>query len=120
MTRLKFWNRDRDDPDTLTKRESTLSRLLDDITVLEVNTIIKEGSMTMSPPHDQIEDILQGIFIKYKQRLALIQNKYSLGNSFGVLDSSSVKDFHERVKSMMEFLNGKNDRPEITLENVDY
>jgi hypothetical protein len=62
------------------KKESNIRNLLDDLTTLEVNTIIKRG-MVAAPMPQSIEEVLQSIFIKYKERLKIIFNTYEFDQS---------------------------------------
>jgi hypothetical protein len=56
-------------------RESVLSQLLDDLTNLEVNTVVKDG-MLASPGRKRYYDIVKDIFDKYRIKFERIILKY--------------------------------------------
>ena len=102
-------------------KQSTISKLLDDITTLEINTIIKRG-MVAAPQPQSIEELLQHIFINYKQRLKIIFNKYGFSQSeFNFKEAVSVEEFHKKLKDFGKLLSGDNGKkPKIILEEQDF
>jgi len=102
------------------KKESTISNLLDDLTTLEVNTIIKRG-MVAAPMPQSIEEILQAIFIKYKERLKIIFNTYEFDESkYNFKTATTVEEFHKELKSFGKWMQGEGKEPRVKLAELDY
>ncbi len=86
-------------------KESTLRQLFDDITTLEINTIIKRG-MVAAPMPQSIEETLQHIFIEYKRRLRIIFNTYDLDiDEYNIMPAMTVAEFHAALKNFGRFMN---------------
>ncbi|MEJ2594965.1 MAG: hypothetical protein P8100_07530 [bacterium] len=89
-------------------KESTLRQLFDDITTLEINTIIKRG-MVAAPMPQSIEETLQHIFIEYKRRLRIIFNTYDLNiDDYEIMPAMTVADFHAELKKFAHYMQENN------------
>jgi hypothetical protein len=87
--------------DSNSDQAGTISRLLDDLTHLEINTIIKAG-MTAAPPPDSIEETLQILFNEYKDRMSVILVKNDIGPDFGN-DFNQCRTFHDLHTMLLKF-----------------
>ena len=99
------------------KKAGTISRLLDDLTHLEINTIIKKG-MTAAPPPDSIEETLQILFNGYKERMTiiLVENNIDQGAGFDFSACKSMLSLHEMLLRLRKHL----DEQAIRLVEFDY
>jgi hypothetical protein len=99
------------------EKTSTISKLLDDLTTLEINTIIKRG-MVAAPMPQSIEEILQQIFINYKWRLNIIFNSYDEIDKevFNFKEAKSVEEFDSELKKLGNFMVENN----FKLSEIDY
>lgn len=99
------------------KKAGTISRLLDDLTHLEINTIIKKG-MTAAPQPDSIEETLQILFNEYKERMAiiLIDNNIDTAEGFDFSLCKSISNLHDLLLKLRTYL----DSQTIRLVEFDY
>lgn len=101
-----FWKKNKD-PGDLEKKQSTFSKILDDLTTLEINTIIKKGMTAVAPP-ERVEETVQGLLVRYKTRMDRII--YNNSEDFPELDSFNFendwtyKQFHEQLIKFKEKL----------------
>lgn len=100
-----------------TQKAGTISRLLDDLTTLEINTIIKSG-MTAAPQPDSIEETLELLLNKYTERMVIIMSNNNIGSDSGFDFSAchTVKVFHNKL---IEF-KGYMDKQDIRLYEFDF
>lgn len=89
------------DSKELRDKQGIFSKILDDLTTLEINTIIKKG-MSATPPPERIEETVQGLLFKYKKRIIRIIYKNSsevpVELAFDFDDDFSIKAFHEHLE----------------------
>ncbi len=84
------------------RKEHVFGKMLDDLTTLEINTIIKDG-MTASVPPENIEKTLKELLDRYKDRMELIvynnSDVFDSNNGFNTSfsDHRSIKTFHEHL-----------------------
>jgi hypothetical protein len=99
------------------KTASTISRMLDDLTHLEINTIIKKG-MTAAPQPDSIEETLQILFNGYKERMAIIllENDIDPGTDFDFSLCKTIYSFHNLLLAFRKHM----DDHQIRLVEFDY
>lgn len=112
MSLIYFWKKDEN-----RDKAGTISRLLDDLTHLEINTIIKTG-MTAAPPPDSIEETLQILFNEYKDRMSVVLVNNDIGADAG-FDFTKCKSFHDLHK-MLLVLREYMDLKSIRLIEFDY
>ena len=100
-----------------TKNASTINRMLDDLTHLEINTIIKKG-MTAAPQPDSIDETLQILFNEYKERMAiiLIENNVEPGTGFDFSVCKTVKSLHDLLLKLRTYFDDNG----IRLVEFDY
>lgn len=97
-------------------KSSTIEKLLEDITTLEINTIIKRG-MIAAPMPQSMEEIVQALFKKYKRRLSIIFNKYDINkDDFDFRSAKTVEQFHAKLKALQKFIRIEN----IKFQEQDY
>ena len=102
------------------KKESNIKNLLEDLTTLEVNTIIKRG-MVAAPMPQSIEEVLQAIFIKYKERLKIIFNTYDFDKTkYNFKTATTVEGFHKELKSFGKWMQGDGPEPAHKLAEQDF
>jgi hypothetical protein len=99
------------------KKATTIHRMLDDLTHLEINTIIKKG-MTAAPQPDSIEETLQILFNEYKERMAIILLDNAIDSDAG-FDFSLCKTMHSFHDLLLKFRKYMDDH-EIRLVEFDY
>jgi hypothetical protein len=92
-------------------KAGTISRLLDDLTHLEINTIIKSG-MTAAPPPDSIEETLQLLFCEYKERMVIIlsTNDIDAEDRFDFDKCKSFEQLHTMLKDLRRYMDEKDIR----------
>lgn len=105
--------------ENVNQKASTISKLLDDITTLEINTIIKDG-MTAAHQPESIEDTLRLLFVRYIRRMNMIINKYGFNDSFFFKESTTVESFHRKLKDFRKFLLPSDTKPETRIDDEDY
>jgi hypothetical protein len=108
-----------DETENEEQKASTISKLLDDITTLEINTIIKDG-MTAAHQPESIEDTLRQLFVDYIRRMNLIINKYGFKDEFNFSESKTVESFHRKLKDFRKFLLPGDTKPETRIDENDY
>jgi len=92
----------------------TISELLDDLTHLEINTIIKEG-MTATQPPNKINDVITGLFEVYKERIELILNRNDVDfNLVDGIDTFSL--LHQQLIKLKSHM----DELKLRLDERDY
>lgn len=117
---MGWFSKKKKETEDVKKKESTISNLLDDLTTLEINTIIKRG-MVAAPMPQSIEEILQSIFIKYKERLKIIFNTYDFDESeFNFKTATTVEHFHGKLKEFGSWMQGDGKEPFVKLAEMDF
>lgn len=97
------------------QNKSVVSRLLDDLTHLEINTIIKKG-MTSAPQPERIEEVLYVLMSNYKEKLQVIVRRNEV--EFGI-DEDKITSYSQLYDSM-DNLNDRMDQEGIRIEEGDY
>lgn len=99
------------------QKASTISRMLDDLTHLEINTIIKKG-MTAAPQPDSIEETLQILFNEYKERMTIIllENDIDTDAGFDFSLCKTMHSFHDHLLKLRKYM----DDHEVRLVEFDY
>ncbi len=98
---MGLFNRNRTSKE-VRKKEHVFSKMLDDLTTLEINTIIKDG-MTASVPPENIERTLKDLLERYKDRIGLIVYNNSHVFDTGV-DFDTDFSRHKSFKGLYEHL----------------
>lgn len=112
---MAWWNSKKDSGNG--EKAGTISRMIDDLTNLEINTILK-GGMTAAPQPDSIEETLQLLLEEYKARMAVIENKNDVEPDAS-RDFSTCRSFaqlHSRLLALRSYL----DQNKMKLIEFDY
>lgn len=92
-----------------------ISKLLDDLTHLEINTIIKKG-MTSAPQPEEIEEVLSVLLSDYKERLGIIHNRNNIEKKIDVEGVKSYKDLYTELHDLSTYM----DTQQIWLDDGDF
>jgi hypothetical protein len=95
--------------------KTVISKLLDDLTHLEINTIIKKG-MTSAPQPEEIEEVLYILLADYKERLEVIIKRNDLRFPIDEDKINSFGELYENLDRMNRFM----DQNDIRIEEGDY
>lgn len=95
--------------------KSIISRLLDDLMHLEVDTIIKKG-MTSAFQPEEIEDVLRVLLARYREKLAIIVQRNDLQKSFKPEEIISYENLYSILDEISKYM----DVQDIRLEESDY
>jgi len=103
------------------KQQTTFGKILDDLTTLEINTIIKKGMSATEPP-ERIEETVKGLLERYKKRIYLIfynNSDFNVPEGICIQDDFSIKTFHKDIITIKEMLDeeGKHGN---RLDETDY
>jgi len=103
------------------KQQNTFGKILDDLTTLEINTIIKKGMSATEPP-ERIEETVKGLLDRYKKRIDLIfynNTDFNVPEGICIQDDFSIKTFHKDIITIKEMLDeeGKHGN---RLDETDY
>ena len=97
------------------KDKSVVSRLLDDLTHLEINTIIKKG-MTSAPQPEHIEEVLYVLLSNYKEKLCVMVTRNDV--DFDVKEDNITS--YAQLYAALDNLNKYMDDNDVRLEEGDY
>lgn len=102
------------------EEQGTFSKILEDLTTLEINTIIKKGMSATAPP-ERIEDTVKGLFKRYKDRVNLmfLRSEFSFPDGVNINNNKTFEDFHislTKIKTMLDEEGNKGNR----MEETDY
>ena len=95
--------------------KSWTAGLLDDLTHLEINTVIKHG-MTATAQPDTLEETVATLVSRYRAKLESILRKNEVEFSVAASAHYTIKDFHDELKRLQTEL----DNQDIRLEEADY
>ncbi len=98
-----------------TQNKFVISKLLDDLTHLEINTIIKKG-MTSAPQPEEIEEVLYVLLSNYKEKLKVIIKRNELDKNIDEDKIHSYADLYDNLDLLNKFM----DQNQIRLDEVDY
>jgi hypothetical protein len=106
---------------TIKKQQNTFGKILDDLTTLEINTIIKKGMSATEPP-ERVEETVKGLLDRYKKRIDLIfyeNSEFSIPENVCIDDDLSIEAFHNdliKIKKMLD----KEGKHGNRLDETDY
>lgn len=97
------------------KNKTVISRLLDDLTTLEINTIIKKG-MTSAPQPEQIEEVLSVLLANYREKICVIVARNDL--DFDVKEDSinSYSQLYTNLDGLDKFMTNN----DVRMDEGDY
>ncbi len=97
------------------KNKFVISKLLDDLTNLEINTIIKKG-MTSAPQPEHIEEVLYVLLTNYKEKLCVMVRRNEVEFDIKEDDITSYAQLYTALDNLNKFM----DDNDIRLEEGDY
>ena len=105
-------------------KETIFAKILDDLTTLEINTIIKKGMNAVAPP-ENIEETLRILLSRYKMRMNRIV--YYNSDVFDQYDDfekdfsehNSYKEFHDHLKECKQRLDDSG-KEGVRIDDIDY
>lgn len=97
------------------ENKTVIGKLLDDLTHLEINTIIKKG-MTSAPQPEEIEEVLKVLLEDYKDKLGTIHNRNKIDEVITLEAVMSYKDFYTVLHKLSKFMKAN----DIWLDDGDY
>lgn len=89
--------------ETNEKNKSIISQMLDDLTTLEINTIIKESMSAADPPED-VGIMLHGLLEGYKSRIDVILYDNGLSQLFDADKCNTYEKLFNDIKSILAHL----------------
>jgi len=118
------WLRRNKNTNSTGHKETVFAKILDDLTTLEINTIIKKGMNAASPPED-IAETLKMLLDRYKMRMNRIV--YHNSDVFDRYDDPekdfsehrSYKEFHDHLKECKQKLDERG-KSGVRIEDIDY
>lgn len=99
------------------KNTSVISDLLDDLTHLEINTIIKE-SMTAAAPPENTGEMMKGLMERYRERIDKTLYENGLSDLFNKDNCTSFKAMQEALSNIFGYLKSQNIRIEDNEYNI--
>lgn len=97
------------------KKQKWIAGLLDDLTHLEINTIVKFG-MTGAEQPDTIEEIVAKLVLKYRAKLENILKKNDVVYTVKAEAHTNVQTFHDELILLQTHM----DQNDIRLDESDY
>jgi len=103
----------------MSKGNTLISTLFDDLTHLEINTIIKDG-MVAAAPQNTVEDVAEKLLDRYLIKLRVIISRNDLELNTGVIDR--LKDCYsfQRLDQALNYYTDVLDQEEERLAEKDY
>lgn len=97
------------------KGRNILASLFEDLTHLQIDTIIKTGMISSQPP-DRMEELLYDLHNTYVQKLKIIIDRNELDFPFDTTDCKSYSDLDIQLKGLQQYMDDKDKR----IEEQDY
>ena len=88
-------------------KDSIISELLDDLTHLEINTLLKEG-MTAAQPPDYIEEVLYRLIERYVIKLNIILDRNEIGFPTKRIEFATIREFHAHINEICDHMDDNN------------
>lgn len=88
-------------------KDSIISELLDDLTHLEINTLLKEG-MTAAQPPDYIEEVLYRLIERYVIKLNIILDRNDIGFPTKRIEFATIREFHVHINEICDHMDDNN------------
>lgn len=99
----------------MTGKEGAIASILQDLTHLQIDTIIKSGMIAADPP-DRVEDLLSSLHLEYLCRVEIILRHNNVDYP---LDKERCKSFKDLFDLMMDLNHFMSDR-DIRIADSDY
>lgn len=97
------------------EKTSLLGSLFDDLTHLQIDTILKSGMISSEPP-DKMEELLYDLHNSYVQKLKIIIGRNELNFPFDVADCKSYSDLDIQLKGLQKYMDDEGKR----MDEQDY
>jgi len=97
------------------EKDSIISELLDDLTHLEINTLLKEG-MTAAQPPDYIEEVFYRLVERYTIKLNIILDRNEIGFPTKREEFASVQQLHAHINELCDHM----DDNQLRMAEDDY
>ncbi|MCW0484586.1 hypothetical protein [Gaoshiqia sediminis] len=94
---------------------SVIASILDDLTHLQIDTIIKSGMIAADPP-EKVEELLTGVLGEYVRKLGVISRRNELDRFPRALSAKSFLELEELLIELQNFM----DRNRIRMAEPDY
>lgn len=88
-------------------KDSIISELLDDLTHLEINTLLKSG-MTAAQPPDDIEEVLYRLIERYVIKLNVILDRNDIGFPTKRIEFVTIREFHQHINALCDHMDDNN------------
>ena len=88
-------------------KDSIISELLDDLTHLEINTLLKSG-MTAAQPPDDIEEVLYRLIERYVIKLNIILDRNDIGFPTKRIEFVTIREFHQHINALCDHMDNNN------------
>jgi len=88
-------------------KDSIISELLDDLTHLEINTLLKSG-MTAAQPPDGIEEVLYRLIERYVIKLNIILDRNDIGFPTKRIEFVTIREFHMHINALCDHMDDNN------------
>lgn len=99
-------------------KDSIISELLNDLTHLEINTLLKHG-MTAAQPPDQIEEVLYKLIERYVIRLNIILDRDNIGFPEKPEVFTTIREFHAHLNAISKHMDEHQPAP-LRMEEEHY
>jgi len=96
-------------------KQSTIVSILQDLTHLQIDTILKSGMIAVDPP-ERVEDLLSSLHEEYVSRVEIILRHNDVSFSVNRDQCKSFQQLYEQLKSLDKFLKDNL----IRVEDADY
>lgn len=98
-----------------TSKNGVLSKMLDDLTHLEINTIIKKG-MTSAPQPEGVEETLRVLLSNYRIKLNVLVKRNFIENTCSISQCTSFEAFYSALDEISNYMDSK----KVRMEEPDY
>ncbi|WP_163713856.1 hypothetical protein [Mangrovibacterium lignilyticum] len=96
-------------------KQSMISSILEDLTHLQVDTIIKSGMIAVDPP-ERVEDLLKSLHNEYVCRIAIIIRHNDVDFKFNPKECQSFEQLFQLLDDMQAYF----DRNSVRIEDSDF
>lgn len=97
-------------------KNNVIASFLEDLTHLQIDTILKSGMTAVDPP-EKVDELLRSLYLKYTQRLKLFIHRHEQINfSYNQKECESFADLDLKLQELQTYMDDK----ELRLEKQDY
>lgn len=92
------------------KKNSVIASILDDLTHLQIDTIIKSGMSAADPP-DRIDELLLSLYQSYVQKINVMLNRNdNIDFPFNTVSCKSFADLEKQLEAMQQHMDANRQR----------